>query len=76
MAGGKSPVCTLSELQSRGAGMVIYSTPCLFAAQTAVEQALRTLRAEDGSLASALGRDANLKSCNTVLTQNLNAGRK
>ena len=72
IAGGKSPVCSLTELQSRGAGMVIYSTPCLFAAQTAVERALQALRAEDGSLGSAMTRDATLKTCNEVLLQNLN----
>src|ERR1035437_1773770 len=72
IAGGKSPVCSLTELQSHGAGMVIYSTPCLFAAQTAVEKSLSALRAEDGSLGSALKRDATLKTCNEVLLQNLN----
>lgn len=71
LAGGKSPVCTLTELQSHGAHLVIYSTPCLFAAQTAVEKSLATLRAEDGSLASALTRDATLKTCNEVLQKNL-----
>jgi 2-methylisocitrate lyase-like PEP mutase family enzyme len=72
IAGGKSPVCSLTELRSHGAGMVIYSTPCLFAAQTAVEKSLQTLRAEDGSLGSAMTRDATLKTCNEVLQQNLN----
>lgn len=72
IAGGKSPVCSLTELQSHGAGMVIYSTPCLFAAQNAVEKTLQALRAEDGSLESALTRDATLKTCNEVLQNNLN----
>jgi len=71
MAGGKSPACSLTELQSHCAGMVIYSTPCLFAAQTAVERTLQTLRAEDGSLGSAMTRDATLRTCNEVLLQNL-----
>jgi 2-methylisocitrate lyase-like PEP mutase family enzyme len=72
IAGGKSPVCTLTELHSRGADMVIYSTPCLFAAQTAVERTLQALRAEDGTLSSAMNRDATLTTCNEVLQQNLN----
>lgn len=76
IAGGKSPVCSLTELQSRGAGMAIYSTPCLFAAQRAVENALRTLLAEDGSLAHALRQDATLKSCNEVLFENLEPSDK
>jgi 2-methylisocitrate lyase-like PEP mutase family enzyme len=76
MAGGKSPVCSLPELQAHGVGMAIYSTPCLFAAQRAIENALRMLQVEDGSLANALQRDANLKSCNEVLFQNLNKPEK
>ena len=72
MAGGKSPVCSLTELQAHGASMVIYSTPCLFAAQTAVEKMLAALRQEDGSLAGELTRSATLKTCNEVLRQNLN----
>jgi 2-methylisocitrate lyase-like PEP mutase family enzyme len=76
IAGGKSPVCTLSELQARGVGMVIYSTPCLFAAQTGIEQALDALQVEDGSLANALVRNATLNDCNHVLFQNLNLHRK
>jgi 2-methylisocitrate lyase-like PEP mutase family enzyme len=71
MAGGKSPACSLTELQSHGAGMAIYSTPCLFAAQAAVERTLQALRAEDGSLGSAMTRDATLKTCNEILLQNL-----
>jgi 2-methylisocitrate lyase-like PEP mutase family enzyme len=71
IAGGKSPICSLTELQSHGASMVIYSTPCLFAAQAAVEGMLHTLKAEDGSLGSAMTRDAILKTCNEVLRENL-----
>lgn len=75
IAGGKSPVCSLTELQAHGVGLVIYSTPCLFAAQTAVEKTLQVLRAEDGSLSSALTQDATLKACTAVLQQNLNQHR-
>jgi 2-methylisocitrate lyase-like PEP mutase family enzyme len=71
IAGGKSPVCTLSELQACGVGMVIYSTPCLFAAQTAIEQALGELQERDGSLSRALTHHATLKDCNEVLAHNL-----
>lgn len=71
IAGGKSPLCSLAELQAHGAALAIYSTPCLFAAQRAIEVTLRALRAEDGSLASALRRDATLPSCNELLMQNL-----
>ena len=40
IAGGLSPACTLTQLHQAGASMVIYSTPCLFAAQVAMEAAL------------------------------------
>jgi 2-methylisocitrate lyase-like PEP mutase family enzyme len=71
IAGGKSPVCSLTELESRGVGMAVYSTPCLFAAQRAVQDALQLLKAEDGSLAGSLRRDVTLQSCNQILFQNL-----
>ena len=56
--------------------MVIYSTPCLFAAQTAIDHALAELQSEDGSLQSALKRNASLATCNQLLFQNLNARSK
>ncbi|MEJ2853263.1 MULTISPECIES: isocitrate lyase/PEP mutase family protein [unclassified Saccharothrix] len=50
IAGGKSPSLSLTELSGLGVGVAIYSTPCLFAAQTAIEDALARLRADDGRL--------------------------
>jgi len=67
IAGGKSPPCTLSELRSAGAQLVIYSTPCLFATQAAVEEAMLTLEARDGSLA---GSPIGVKDCTQVLNEN------
>jgi 2-methylisocitrate lyase-like PEP mutase family enzyme len=68
IAGGKSPACTLSDLRGAGVKLVIYSTPCLFAAQPAIEDALIQLKKVDGSLAgSAIG----VKDCTAVLTENL-----
>ena len=68
IAGGKSPACTLTELKETGVKLVIYSTPCLFAAQPAIEDALLALKQEDGSLArSRIG----MKECNQVLQENL-----
>ena len=43
MAGGKSPPCTLTELEEAGAKVIIYSTPCLFAAQEGIEKAMTGL---------------------------------
>jgi 2-methylisocitrate lyase-like PEP mutase family enzyme len=68
IAGGKSPNCTLTELREAGVRLVIYSTPCLFAAQPAIEGALAALERDDGSLAgSAIG----VSECNRVLQENL-----
>lgn len=67
IAGGKSPACTLTELKQAGARLIIYSTPCLFAAQPAIEDAMRAIKAEDGSLAkSRIG----VKECTQVLQEN------
>lgn len=68
IAGGKSPPCTLTELKKAGARLVIYSTPCLFAAQPAIEDALVALKQADGSLA---GSRIGVKECTRVLQENL-----
>jgi 2-methylisocitrate lyase-like PEP mutase family enzyme len=68
IAGGKSPPCTLSELREAGVQIAIYSTPCLFAAQAAIEAALVELAEVDGSLA---GSPVSLQDCNAILTENL-----
>jgi 2-methylisocitrate lyase-like PEP mutase family enzyme len=68
IAGGKSPAYTLTELRKAGVSLVVYSTPCLFAAQPAIEAAMRALQTADGSLA---GSPIGVKECNDVLQQNL-----
>jgi 2-methylisocitrate lyase-like PEP mutase family enzyme len=68
IAGGKSPTCTLSELREAGASIIIYSTPCLFAAQAAIEKEMIALKANDGSLAGSL---IGVKDCTSVLSENL-----
>jgi len=50
IAGGKSPRLSLPELEDLGVNVAIYSTPCLFAAQGAIEEALTTLKTNDGRL--------------------------
>jgi len=50
IAGGKSPRLSLPELQQLGADVVIYSTPCLFAAHEAMDRALIDLKANAGRL--------------------------
>ncbi|MBY8848803.1 isocitrate lyase/PEP mutase family protein [Saccharothrix longispora] len=50
IAGGRSPALSLAESADLGVGVAIYSTPCLFAAHAAMDEALSRLRAADGRL--------------------------
>ncbi|GAA1340856.1 isocitrate lyase/PEP mutase family protein [Saccharothrix algeriensis] len=50
IAGGRSPALSLGELAGLGVDVAIYSTPCLFAAHRAVDDALTRLREADGRL--------------------------
>ncbi|MEF8730967.1 MAG: isocitrate lyase/PEP mutase family protein [Candidatus Accumulibacter meliphilus] len=68
IAGGKSPACTQSELRDAGVSLIIYSTPCLFAAQAAIDDAMATLKAQDGTLA---GSPIGVSECTRVLNENL-----
>jgi 2-methylisocitrate lyase-like PEP mutase family enzyme len=69
IAGGKSPPVTLTELKKRGVSLVIYSTPCLFAAQQAMDGALQQLRAQDGLLPDGPGT-VGVKDCTALLQEN------
>lgn len=71
IAGGKSPPCSLTELQDAGVSLVNYSTPCLFAAQEAMEAQMTLLKERDGLL---LKRQIGLGECTALLNENL-AGR-
>ncbi len=72
IAGGKSPTYSLRELGGAGVSLAIYSTPCLFAAQAAVEQALRFLKENDGVLPEpGLQGAVGVKECTAVLQRNL-----
>jgi 2-methylisocitrate lyase-like PEP mutase family enzyme len=72
IAGGKSPRVTLTELREAGAGMTLYSTPCLFAAQTAIENALQELFADDGRLPDTTDRQAiGVSECSTLMQRNV-----
>lgn len=68
IAGGKSPVCSLTELRGAGVTLVIYSTPCLFSAQAAIDDALAALKKADGSLS---GSRVGVKECTALLSENL-----
>ena len=68
IAGGKSPACDLNQLQSVGVNLVIYSTPCLFAAQTAIDEAMQNLQRRNGLLPD---KGVGVKECTTILSENL-----
>jgi 2-methylisocitrate lyase-like PEP mutase family enzyme len=68
IAGGKSPACTLSELSEAGVSLAIYSTPCLFPVQAAIENAMEEIKTNEGSLAkSRIG----VQDCTKILSENL-----
>jgi 2-methylisocitrate lyase-like PEP mutase family enzyme len=72
IAGGKTPAWSLKQLARVGVGLVIYSTPCLFAAQGAIEGAMRGLVRQNGRLKLEPG-DVSLAQCTSVLNANLQA---
>jgi len=53
IAGGKSPRLSLTELTDLTVDVAIYSTPCLFAAHSAIDAALADLAFADGRLPEA-----------------------
>lgn len=71
IAGGKSVACSGTELRDAGVSLVIYSTPCLFAAQQAIEDALHALTASDGRLPQPSDGAVGVARCTTVLAENL-----
>jgi 2-methylisocitrate lyase-like PEP mutase family enzyme len=68
IAGGKSPACNLQQLQEAGVRLVNYSTPCLFAAQAAIEHEIASLKKNDGWLEK---KQIGLSECNEHLDMNL-----
>ncbi|MDL4773236.1 isocitrate lyase/PEP mutase family protein [Actinomadura xylanilytica] len=71
IAGGRSPRISLPELTALGVDVAIYSTPCLFAAQTAMEEAMRGLKAAEGRLPEMTGRSVGVKESIALLEQNI-----
>lgn len=73
IAGGKSPRVTRTELREAGAELTLYSTPCLFAAQTAMDEALSEIFADDGRLPeTGAGKAAGVAQCTSLLQKNMN----
>ncbi len=71
IAGGKSPLCSLTDLHDAGASLVIYSTPCLFPVQEAMDKALASLREEGGRLPALVSGSVGVKDCTALLDENL-----
>ena len=71
IAGGKSPLWSLGELRAAGASMANYSTPCLFASQVAIQEAMLSLKNNDGLLPSKMNTDVNVQRCTAILRENL-----
>ena len=71
IAGGKSPPATLTELRAAGVSLVNYSTPCLFAAQAAIDASMQSLLDSDGRLPIDAPGQVTVAGCNQLLHQNL-----
>lgn len=69
ISGGRAQICSLDEMAALGVSVAIYSTPCLFAAQAAIDDALVALRRSGGRLPQSPAVD--LARCNSVLQANL-----
>lgn len=71
IAGGKSPPCSAKDLDAAGVQLIVYSTPCLFAAQAAIEEAMLGLAKRDGRLEDAGDHGVGVQECTDVLRENL-----
>ncbi len=77
IAGGKSPRLSLSELTDLGVDVAIYSTPCLFAAHRAMEEALAGLKSADGRLPATAseGPQVGVRESTELLERNISRSR-
>lgn len=71
--GGKSGPVGLDELESYGVSVVLFSTPCLFAAQSAIDTALGDLKAAGGKLTAGMSGGVRLNDAVDLLERNLAA---
>ena len=71
IAGGLSPRLSLTELEELGVNVAIYSTPCLFAAHSAMANALTELRANDGRLGEVKTDNVGVAASIALLERNL-----
>ncbi|MFI9271058.1 oxaloacetate decarboxylase [Kitasatospora sp. NPDC052896] len=71
IAGGKSPRLSLPELTELGVDVAIYSTPCLFAAHGAIDQALLDLKKADGRLPEFTAESVGVAQSLALLEKNI-----
>ncbi len=71
IAGGRSRGRSWTELKQAGVTMVVYSTPCLFGAQAAIDHDLAALVEADGVLPEPGGGRVGLQDCVRLLDENL-----
>jgi 2-methylisocitrate lyase-like PEP mutase family enzyme len=71
IAGGKSPRFSLTELGELGVNVAIYSTPCLFAAQRAMDDAMISLADTDGRLPEVRGDEVGVSASVELLNRNI-----
>ncbi|MDH6125570.1 isocitrate lyase/PEP mutase family protein [Kitasatospora sp. GP82] len=76
IAGGKSPRLSLPELEDLGVDVAIYSTPCLFSAQSAMDRALRELRRADGRLPEMTEDSVGVSEALELLEGNISRHRR
>ena len=62
---------SLHDVAVAGVSLVIYSTPCLFAAQRAMEDALKDLALRDGRLPQPAEGAIGVQQCTALLADNL-----
>lgn len=72
IAAGTVPPCSRADLAGRGVQGLNYSTPCLFAVQGAIEQALDDLGHAASERTGALTSAFQSSHCNDILQANLN----
>ncbi len=71
IAGGKSPRLSLTDLANLGVNVAMYSTPCLFAAQTAMNRAMLELQEEDGRLPEITHGEVGVAATRALLEGNI-----
>ena len=71
IGGGRVPPCDRETLGRLGLNLLLYSTPCLFAAQRAIELQLSSLVEGRLPLSESLSHGVSLQSCQEVLKDSL-----